>query len=571
VNHPGTCAFCSTPVLFAKQLRDGRLLCRACEVCLFFERHLTLTADYSGKPFLLMPWTREVLRDIFGTLEADGSRQYRDVYLEVPKKNTKTTLCAGMVVLCLATAPTTGTEVYSAATSKEQAAIVFRAAAQMVKASQMLSAKLDVVPSGKRIVRRDDLSSFYCAISADGDIHDGMQPSFVVRDELHRWRTRKALELNEILERGMIARREPLCIDITTAGESDESPLCWRRHEYASQILEGSIQDRRFYGRIWAADPKRALDEKSDYWKSREARVAANPSHEDNGGYLKDSVLEDLCVKAQNDPAAKHDYLRYHLNIWGEKDNRAIDMPTWIGCGMATGRGVDLREWPVYDAELLVRKWTLQDRPCWAGVDASWTTDLTSVCLVFPPHADDELFSALWFYWMPAEQVAKRQRVDKVPYREWIRKGFMESVPGSMHDYTGVQERIKWAAELFDLQGVAYDPANFRPTAGEIERTGVNVVEVTQRYPQLNPPTKLVLGMYQDGRLRHGNNPIANWNAGCLALKQNNAEEVMPDKPVRYKSSKRIDGMSALVTAMALVRIDTPQRSIYEDPETCFV
>jgi phage terminase large subunit-like protein len=529
-------------------------MCRACEVCLFFESYLTLTGDYAGQPFLLMPWTRKTLRDIFGTLEDDGLRQYRDVYLEVAKKNTKTTLCAGLVLFCLSTTKTTGTEVYSAATAKDQAGIVFRAASQMVNANAELSKRLRIVSSSKRILRRDDPSSFYAAISADGDIHDGINPSFVVRDELHRWRTRKALELNEILERGTITRREPMVIDITTAGEVDESPLCWRRHEYAREIQENVIRDKRFYGRIWAADLS-----KYD-WTSREARVAANPSHEDNGGYLKDSVLVDLCVKAQNDPQARADYLRYHLNVWGQKDDRAIDVEKWMQCG----GGVDLSEWPEYDYELLVRKWNLLDRPCYAGVDASWTTDLTALALVFPPDGDDELWSFLTFFWMPEDRVKERQRKDKVPYSDWVRTGFIETCSGNAHDYEGIKARVRWAAELFDLRTLAYDPANFRPSAMTLEGEGIEAAEITQRYSQLNEPTKWLLGAYLDRKVRHGNHPVLNWNARCLTLKHGSQGDVMPDKPERLKMSKRIDGISALVTALVPARLNDSGPSIYE-------
>lgn len=541
------CSFCDLSTPYCKELRTpvvlwgraGTLLCRGCEVCAFFEHHLTLTADYAGQPFLLMPWTRDVLRGVFGTLEPDGCRQYRDVYLEVPKKNTKTTLCAGLAVCFLATVRTSGTEVYSAATAKDQAGIVFRAASQMVKASPKLSERLRIIPSSKRIIRADDPSSFYAALSADGDVNDGIQPSLVVRDELHRWRTRKTLELAEILERGMITRREPLLIDVTTAGEIDESPLCWRRHEYARQIQDGTIHDRRFYGRIWAADLN-----KHD-WTSRDARVAANPSHEDNGGYLRDSVLADLCTKAQNDPQSRADYLRYHLNIWGEKDDRAIDMAKWVTCG----GNVDLREWEIYDPELLVRKWGLMDRECYAGVDASYTTDLTALALLFPP-ANSDPWRILSFFWIPADAVRERQRRDKVPYTEWAARGFIETCPGNAHDYLGVKRRLKWAAEMFDLREVGYDPHNFRPTANDLMGEGLNLVEVTQRYPQLNQPTKWLLGAYLDRAIEHGNHPVLNWCARCLTLAHNRMDEIMPDKPDRLRMSKRIDGISAIVTAL---------------------
>lgn len=540
--------------MFAKGLKNGALLCRACEVSFFFESYLTLTGDFGGQPFTLMPWTGRTLRDVFGTLDEDGLRRYRDVYLEVPKKNTKTTLCAGLVVYCLATASTTGTEIYSAATAKDQAAHVFRAAAQMVAASPVLSKRLKIIPSGKRIFRRDDPSSFFAAISADGDIHDGIAPSVVIRDELHRWRTRKALELNEILERGTITRQEPLVIDITTAGEADESPLCWRRHEYTRMIQDGTIQDRRFYGRIWTADLSK-LD-----WTSREARVAANPSHEDNGGYLKDSVLADMCLKAQNDPQAKSDYLRYHLNIWGQHAERVVEMTRWV----EGGGGIDLRTWPEYDVDLLVREWGLQDQPCVAGVDMSWTTDLSALGFVFPPSTVRDLWSVLMFFWMPEEKIIEQERKDKVPYSQWVRKGFVEAVPGASVNSAAIMRRLEWARDRFELRQVAYDPWNFRRSAAMLEEAGFSCHEVKQNYGSLSEPTKKVLELYQARQLRHGNNPVLNWNASCLALQSDNKDNVQPSKPDRSKHSKRIDGMSAIVTAVTIaIGIPEPEAGIF--------
>lgn len=531
---------------FAKVLSDKRILCRACEACIFFEKHLTLTGDFAGQPFLLMPWTRQVLRDIFGTLEDDGLRQYRDVYLEVAKKNTKTTLCAGLVLFCLSTTKTTGTEVYSAATAKDQAGIVFRAASQMVAASPQLNRRLRVIPSSKRILRRDDPSSFYAAISADGDVHDGINPLFVVRDELHRWRTRKALELNEILERGTITRHEPMVIDITTAGEVDESPLCWRRHEYSRQIAEGVIQDKRFYGRIWTADPKRILAE-PNFWKTKEARVQANPSHEDNGGYLKDAVLEDFCTKAQNDPQARADFMRYHLNVWGHDDERAIDMGRWMECD----GDVDLRQHPEWDIELQIHQWGLFGRRCFVGIDASWTTDLTALSLAFPPEQADEPWKLLAFFWMPTERVIERERRDKVPYGEWVRRGFIEATPGNAVDQEAIKGRVRWAAEMFNLQEIGFDPWNFRESAMKMVDEGFMMIEVRQGYATLSEPTKKLLELYVDKKLVHGNNPVLNWNASCLTLQGDRKDNVQPSKPERTKSSKRIDGISAAVGAIS--------------------
>jgi phage terminase large subunit-like protein len=524
------CSYCQSRINYGKRLSNGYLLCRACEVCFFFEQRLTLTADYSGRPFKLMPWVRQILRDLFGTLDAEGHRQYRDIYLEVPKKNTKTTLCAGLVVYRLASAETTGAEIYSAATTKDQASQVFRAAAQMVRANPALLARLKIIASTKRILRRDDPTSFYAALSADGDIHDGIQPAFVVRDELHRWRTRKALELNEVLERGMITRRESMVVDITTAGVKDESPLCWRRHEYTRQIQDGIFTDPRFYGRIWGANEDRLRSDPS-YWFSREARVEANPSHEDNGGYLRDAVLADLCTKARNDPMLEADYKRYHLNYWGQRATRWMPSEKWALCSEET------------------RPLVARSAPCYAGLDLSATTDLSSLVLLFPDESDGT-YDVLPYFWMPEDKVREMELRDHVPYSQWVAEGHITASPGGVVRHTQIRERIEWARELFELREVAYDPWGGDEFANQLIDSGLLAMPVRQGYLSMSAPMKKLMELVIDRRIRHGNHPVLNWNADCVEARDDGNDNIKPAKPDRKTSNKRIDGIVALIMAV---------------------
>jgi phage terminase large subunit-like protein len=521
------CSFCQSPVKSGKRLKDGKILCRACEVCFFFETRLTLTADFAGQPFRLMPWVREVLRDLFGTLDDEGCRRYRDIYLEVPKKNTKTTLCAGLVVYRLASAETTGAEIYSAATTKDQAGQVFRAAAQMVRANPQLASRLKIRASTKRILRADDPSSFYASLSADGDIHDGLQPCFVVRDELHRWRTRKALELNEVLERGMISRRESMVIDITTAGVKDESPLAWRRHEYARQINAGVFVDERFYGRIWAASEEKMRADPS-YWFSREARAEANPSHEDNGGYLRDSTLAALVTKARNDPMLEADYKRYHLNFWGQRTTRWMRTEKWQACGADTR--------PVVD------------RLCYAGLDLSSSIDLSALVLVFP--SDDGSYDVLPFFWMPANAVKPMELRHHVPYSEWVRAGFIETAEGDVVRHEQIVARLNWAREMFDLAELAYDPWNAGEFAQKRIDEGLQCVPMRQGFGTLSAPMKKVMELTLDRKFRHAGHPVLAWNADCVEALDDGNDNIRPDKPERETSNKRIDGIVALIMAI---------------------
>jgi phage terminase large subunit-like protein len=408
----------------------------------------------------------------------------------------------------------------------------------MVRNNKSLRERIRIVPSAKRMIRTDDPSIYYAALSADGDIHDGIQPSFVVRDELHRWRTRKAYDLNEILERGMITRRECMVIDITTAGVADESPLCWRRHEYARQIEEGVFTDKRFYGRVWAANSAK-LQNDPLYWTTREARVEANPSHEDNGGYLRDSVLEDMCIKAQNDPIAASDFKRYHLNVWGQAATRWMPMEIWRGCDTETR--------------------ALMGRECYAGIDLAGTTDLSALVLLFPDRTDDS-YDVLPFFWMPENNVRKRELTDHVPYSEWVKKEFIETTPGSAITLSSIKKRVKWCQEMFDLREVAYDPNGAEELiSGEngLIDEGLTCVPVKQGFASLSAPMLKLMELCVTKKLRHGGNPVLTWNADCVEAKSDGNDLIRPVKPYRATSNKRIDGVVALIEAIdRAIRVD---------------
>lgn len=436
-------------------------------------------------------------------------------------------------------------EAYGAAAAKEQAGIVFKAAKMLVEANSDLRARLKIIPSTKHIVRRDGGGS-YQVLSADGDVQDGIRPSLLIRDEMHRWKTSKAETLYDVTTKGQISRDEPLDLAITTAGAEYESPMWFGEYEVAKEILAGTIPQGGFYAAIWEADKKK-LESDPEYWKSREARVAANPSHEDHGGFLKDAAIVRELDKAITQPAQRSKFLRYHLNIpVATQQEPVIDMTRWH----QNDGGIDLRKWPSYDIELLIRKWNLIEKTCFLGVDASWTTDFTAVVIGFPPFDGSDVWTVLPFFWVPEERVPELERVCHQPFTDWIDRGFVEATPGNAIDLRAVKDRIRWARQMFDMREMAYDRCNFRSEAMELVDEGIEAIEVPQNYMQLGYPTKFILSMYMDRKLRHGNHPVYNWHAACLQLQYDRKDNCQPSKPERLKSSKRIDGIAATVTLL---------------------
>jgi phage terminase large subunit-like protein len=538
--------------------QNGKPQCPACEVERFFERGLFPVFGYK-----MPPWIRKVLRDVYGTLKPDGFRQYRRVYIEVGKKNYKSTLVGGISAYHLWKAPQCveryggqAQKFYGAAAARDQAGIVYEAARDYCKAIPDLRAQMRWLDSSKRILRRD-MQAVYAVISADGKVQDGIAPALGMLDEIHRWTTKAAETLFSVLTKGTVTHPEPLTWEITTAGDEYESPLWWAEHEYARQVIEGLVQSDTFYPLIFAADANR-IENEPDYWKSREARVAANPSHEDNGGSLKDSALVEILNEAIAKPQMQRDWKRLHLNVpVPQGETPAIELHRWV----AGGGPVDLRQWDRYDVERLYREWGLVDQPCVIGLDYAWTLDLASMACVFPPERD-EYWRALMFYWYPQDRLPELERLSRQSLREWALKGFIEAVPGREIDLERIKAKVEWASGLFDVREVCFDPwGQMRAAAKQmVDESGYTCVEIRQGYGSMTEPTKRFLGLYDSGKLMHGNNPVLNWNAACLALMTDGNDNFRPVKPDRAKTGKRIDGVTAIIDAIA--------RAPYTEPST---
>ena len=503
---------------------------------------------------MLVPWQEEAISQIFGNVDESGSRTIEMAYLEVPKKAGKSELAAGLALLVLLTTRTRGCQVYGAASATRQAMNVYRAACKMVEQSTVLKTKLRVLRGTNRILKRSDPDSFYAAVAADGDFGDGVNPACVIADEIHRWKTRKQLDNWDVLSNGGIPRRQTLTIAITTAGVQNESPLAWRLHEKTRKTKEGIVHDPKFYGRIYGAAPD---DDPSDprTW------IKANPSLKENGGFLDIEKIREKYVShlAEGDLTS---FKRYYLNVWDQKEHRAIDLRKWdasTGPWTAAGllsksSGENVRTLPA----LLMERFS--GRRCWAGVDLSMTTDLTAVSFVFP--ADDNGYDVLPFFWIPESGIRKRELRDGMPYASWVSRGFMESSPGDVIDYRDVKARLEWGAQVFDLKEICFDPWNSRQISVPLAQEGHVCVEIRQGVLSLSEPSKKLLELVVRGKLYHGGHPVLRWNASCVTAKESN-DNLMFSKPERSKNSSRIDGIAATVNALARAIVYMPKRSVY--------
>jgi phage terminase large subunit-like protein len=502
---------------------------------------------------------------IFGNVDQSGNRIIKVAYVEVPKKAGKTEWVAGIALLCLVLDKNPGCQIYGAAATR-QAMNVFRAAAKMVEQSAELSKILRVMRGTNRIVKRGDKDSFYAAIAADGDFSDGVNPAVVIADELHRWRTRKAIENWDVLRLGGIARKQTLAIAITTAGVQSESPIAWQMHEKARKIEEKVVADPTFFGQIYGAQPE-------DDWTDERTWIRANPSLKENGGFLELSKIREQYQSCLTNPDEIIAFKRYYLNLWDQKQSRAIDMPQWHACRREwTAAGLLAEPTPETGVrslpDELLRRFV--GRPCWIGVDLSMTTDLSAVSCVFP--SNDRGYDVLPFAFLPADGVRKRELQDGMPYRRWVSEGWIETNPGGLIDHPLIEARIRWALRLFEVREICFDRFNSREMSAKFVNEGIPCKEIDQRCSGLNEATKKFLALVTSGKLGHGGHPVMAHHASCLSLKSDGNDLVRPIKPDREKESSRIDLVAATVNALARAIIAEQQNpSMYDDPAKCAI
>ncbi len=538
--------------------------------CNFFELVLKHTQDeWYGKPFLLMPWQEQAISQIFGLLNDKGNRVIEMAYLEVPKKAGKSEWAAGIALLVLILATDPGCQVYGVAAATRQAMNVYRAACKMVEQSPILSKRLRILRGTNRILKRSDPDSFYAAVAADGDLGDGVNPACVIADEVHRYKTRKQLENWDVLTNGGITRRQTLTIAITTAGVQSESPIGWKLHEKTRKLQQGIVSDPKFYGRIYGAD-------KEDDPAAESTWIKANPSLKQNGGFLDIEKIREKYVShlAEGDLTS---FKRYFLNMWDQKENRAIDIVKWDAAALDfTAAGLlplppeDAGRKRVFtdsekDLDVLPCRPIPHDllahfieRRCWVGIDLSMSTDLSAVAFVFP--RDDDGYDVLPFFWTPAEGIQKRQVKDGMPYRQWADEGFIELSSGNVIDYRDIGERLAWGASMFDVEEMCFDPWNSKQLSIRMGSEGYKVMEARQGYATLSEPSKKLLALVAQKQLHHGGHPVLRWNASCVSTKESN-DNLMFSKPERMKSSSRIDGISATVNALSRAILAEPVNS----------
>lgn len=494
---------------------------------------------FARKPFVPDLWQVVfVIAPVFGWHNRDGTRRYRELYLEVPRKNGKSTLAAAIALYLLCADREPGAEVYSAARDVEQARAVFDVAAKMAKRSPALRRRLKaLIPS--KIIRYDANDSVYKALASDreGLNKHGLNVHGCIVDELH---VITDAELITTLETGTGSRDQPLMVFITTAGIPEESPVWKDKRSVAEKVAEGTIVRPERLAVVYAADPKSALD---GSWAKPETWAAANPGLNIS---LRPDYLAAKAAEAAVSPTKLASFLRLHL-----------DVPT----GSTTG-WMDIRVWD--RSASIVDEVDLRGCEAFGGLDLSSSLDLSALVLVFPDE-DNETLDVVARFWTPEATLKARSHRDQADYERWVKDGWLSTTPGETIDYDAIEAEVVEVLDTFELTSLGYDPWGSKQLRTHLEDAGAPIWEVRQGYASLSPPMKEAERLVINRRLRHGGNPVLRWCISNTVAAMDPAGNIKPD---RKRSRSRIDGTAALVMAVGeWLRSLEGGESAYEDGE----
>lgn len=492
----------------------------ATRVVNFIERYCThVKGRLQGRPVMLEDWQKHFVKNAFGwKVKRTGLRKHKFIYLEIPKKNGKSTLlsCISLYLLCADREP--GAEIYSVAGDTKQAAIVFEAAKKMIKQNPKLEA---ILKPYRYSILHPKSSSEYHILSADAETKHGFNIHGLAFDELHVQKNRK---LFDTLVYGIAARTQPIVFMITTAGL--QKSFAEQQHDYAKGVIAGTIEDPDWYARIYAADPKDDPFSPSTWEK-------ANPGY---GDILTADYFHMMARKAKKYPSELNSFKQLHLNIWTGSSQ------AWIPPHVYRKGDVGI----LPDSELLAGQ-------CWAGIDLASTKDLCAFSLYWELERNNKYYSRTWTF-CPEDTIEDRMLKENVNYLKWIKEGWIIPTPGNVQDMEFIKDFVVEKYYKYKFLRLGADPWNADNFLAYLNnKYGMDVMKIFQVPKYLSPAAKLIEKQISNKNPKyfHDGNPAMEWMLGNVEMKRDNNGNIKPD---RDKSKGKIDGVLSLLDAVSTMQ-----------------
>jgi len=504
---------------------------KANAICRFIEAlpHIK-GSQFAGKRLILEPWQCFILTTVFGWVNKKTQlRRYKTVYIECPRKNGKSTLSAPVALYLLAADKEAGAEIYSAATTRDQAKIVWEDAKRMVDRSSGLRSALGVATSAHSIYVERTASTLK-ALSRDqqGNL-DGLNIHGAIIDELHGHKDRGVWD---VIETGTGARTQSLIWAITTAG-SNRAGICYEQQAYVRKILDSVHVDDTYFGIIYT------IDEGDDPF-SPVAWEKANPNY---GISVDPEDLARKSSKALQMAAAQNNFLTKHLNVWVNADTSWMNMQSWDKCADAT-----LNEDDFYGQDCII------------SCDLATKIDITAKIKIFWKVIDSKThYYVFGKYYLP-EEAAEDNRNSH--YHGWAKQEKLTLTDGNVTDYSIIEDEIKQDAARFNVIDVAFDPWQASAIMQRLQTENLPVREYRQTVQNLSEPMKELEALVLQGRIHHNNDPVLTWMISNVVAHTDAKENIYPRKEF---PENKIDGAVALICALGLAITKGDDASSFND------
>lgn len=492
----------------------------------FFPKFLCHTEGaLDGQPFILEPFQQAKLWILYGWYWKDtGFRRFKFAYNEIGRGNCKSTEASGLCLYELLAFGEPGAHVYSAATDKDTARIVFNTAELMLKRSPYLRERVTSYADNMHI---PGTSAKFEPVASGADLLLGLRNQFVCFDELH---VSPNAKLWDVFVSAMGKRDSPMMYACTNSGY-DRHSVCWNQREYSIKVLTGVILDDTWFAWVCGLDA-------GDDWENEKNWIKANPGL---GVMVKVKELREAAARAKSDPSALNSFLRFRMSVWTSSDVAWMPPHVW-----ERGDGA-------LDVEVLRR------RRCFGALDLSTTTDISAFVLLFPPTRDDAMWRVLPRFYLPKDCIQDRVRRDRVPYDVWERAGHFTLTEGRVIDYRVIRADIELLSRQYDIQEIIFDRWNSTDIVTNLEGDGFEMVEWGQGYASMNAPMKRLMELALSGELAHGDNPVLRWMASNVMAHMDPAGNIKPDKG---KSKEKIDGIVALIMALGRAMVAPAEQYI---------